>query len=363
MINSRPVSPSAIESELNTLWREITEARQQANPSAKPLSRTRLFNLLVFVPASTVTPQVEETLLALINRQPFRAIVMVADSQSKEATLEASLALPESAGEMRGEVITFTARGVSVLDLPGTVLPLLITDAPTFLWWQTGNPFTHPIFDSLAQAVDRVIVDSLTFTTPLAHLADVAQATHDARFPAIITDLGWALLSPWRALVAQIFDPQATRPYLNNIERVKIAYYQGSPVLAWLLGGWLASRLQWTPTHQSAELLRCAGGQRIEFEAVVDEEGTFAPGYFAGLTLRARDGALFEIGRLPYACAAVHLVVGERESERVLPVRYETTTEWVGRELNRLTRAPLFEAVVALLTQPRSATRGPAEPV
>jgi len=122
---------------------------------------------------------------------------------------------------------------------------------------------------------------------------------------------------------------------------VKIAYYQGSSVLAWLLGGWLASRLQWTPTHQSADLLRCAGGQRMEFEAGVDEEGTFAPSYFAGLTLRTRDGALFEIGRLPYAYAAVHLTVDERESERVLPVRYETTTKWVGRELNRLIRATI----------------------
>jgi glucose-6-phosphate dehydrogenase assembly protein OpcA len=371
---ARPVDPAAIERELSALWMAEAEARKQAGRDAGALTRALLLNLLVFAPAEEPADRAREVIVALTGRQPSRAILMVADGQAQGSGIEAWISLYctkplGEADEVCGEQITVEARGTSVLDLPGTVLPLLLADRPTFLWWQSGSPLKHPIFDRLAHAVDRVIVDSLTFSTPpwtvrqdrLADLAEAVRAIEDEHFLPILTDLGWARLAPWRYLTAQIFDPQAVRPYLDEVERVRLTYYDGSPVLAWLFAGWLASRLEWRPARQEPDRMRFEGGQVVELHAVPPEEGM--SGHLAGVHLTARDGATFEVARLPDQCAVTRVHIGGMKTESVGPMRRETLTDWLGHELNRLTRSAVYEDAVRLVARSRSAASLPRRPI
>lgn len=350
---ARHVDPAAIERELAALWRAEAEAQKNAGGDGKPLARTLLLNLLIFAPDQASAGQARDDVVALTSRQPSRALLMVADERAPGPGIDAWVSIfcttPQDNGAARvcGEQITVAANGPAILDLPGTILPLLLANLPTFLWWQAGLPFAHPVFDSLARVVDRVVLDSLTFADPLENFAEVARAIREERFPAIVTDLGWARLTPWRSLTAQIFDPQAMRPYLNQLERVRVTYYEGSPALAWLFAGWFASRLEWKLASREVAGMRFEGGQTIELATV--PAGGETPGYFAAVELRARAGAVFEVARLPNHCAVTRLNVGGMQTEHVVPVRHETSAEWLGRELNRLTHSATFEAAVSLI--------------
>jgi glucose-6-phosphate dehydrogenase assembly protein OpcA len=352
----KPIDPAAIERELSDLWRAEAEVRKR---DGRPLARTLLLNLIVFAPDEAALDRARDVVVALTGRQPARAILVAADERSPEAGIDAWVSLycttPLSgSAEVCGEHITLTARGTAILDLPGTILPLLLTDVPVFLWWQSGDPLTHPAFGSLARAVDRVILDSLTLPTPMTTIGHIAQVFADAHFPAILSDLSWARLATWRYLTAQIFDPQAVRPYLNAVTRARILYYEGPAVMAWLFGGWLASRLEWKPLMDDAAppdagRMQFAGGQTIELAAA--PLGVESPGYLAGVHLTAHDGATFEVMRLPGACAMTRVRIGELQTERVVPVHPETPVDWLGHELNRLTRAATYEAAVRLIAR------------
>src|SRR5262245_50911597 len=147
----RSVDPAAIERELSALWRAEAERRKQAGGDGKALARTLLLNLVVFAPDQARAHQAREIITTLTRRQPARSIVVIMDYQSKATGLEAwiSLLCNVSAGrdQVCGEEIALTAKGSAILDLPGAILPLLLTGMPVFLWWQSGNPVTHPIFE------------------------------------------------------------------------------------------------------------------------------------------------------------------------------------------------------------------------
>jgi glucose-6-phosphate dehydrogenase assembly protein OpcA len=350
---ARHADPAAIERELAALWRAEAEA-QKTTGGGKPLTRTLLLNLLVFSPDQALADRARDDVVALTSRQPSRAILVTADDRAPAAGMDAWVSIfctapaGGDAARVCGEQITVEAGGESILDLPGMILPLLLPNLPTFLWWQAGDPFVHPVFENLCRAVDRVVVDSLTFAEPPEGFGEMARAARDRHFPAIVTDLGWARLTPWRSLTAQIFDPQAMRPYLMQLERVRVTYYEGSPALAWLFAGWLASRLEWKLSEREGAALRFQGGQMIELASV--PAGGETPGYFAAVELRTRGGGLFEVARRPNRCAVTRLNAGGAQAEHVVPVRYETSAEWLSRELNRLTRSATFEAAVSLIS-------------
>jgi glucose-6-phosphate dehydrogenase assembly protein OpcA len=199
----------------------------------------------------------------------------------------------------------------------------------------------------MVRGVDRIVVDSLTWAAPLADFAEMARTFTNGHFPAVLSDLSWARLATWRYLTAQIFDPQSARPYLNQIERMRIEHDEGSRVMAWLFGGWLASRLEWKLVARTETHMQFAGGQVCEFAStpVIGE----APGHVAGLNLSARDGATFEVIRLPDACTLTRVRIGDMETERVAPLPHETLADWLGHELNRLTHSATYEAAVRLI--------------
>jgi len=347
----RPVDPAAIERELSALWRAEAEARKQTGGDGKALARTLLLNLIVVAPDQAHADRARDIIVTLTRRQPARSIVVIADDHSPETSLEAliSLLCDVSLGseQVCGEEITLVAKGQAILDLPGAILPLLLTGAPVFLWWQAGNPVTHPIFEQMVPAMDCLILDSLTFASPLNEFTEVARALASDPLPVILSDLSWAKLTFWRSVTAQIFDPQAQRPYLNELTSARIKYYAGSPALAWLFAGWLASRLDWTLTQRDEQVWRFAAGQTIEFDAV--PAGDETPGYFAGLELKTRDGADFEVIRLPEECALTRVQVEGAKTERTLSVRYESLPDCLARELDRLNRSATFEAALRVV--------------
>jgi glucose-6-phosphate dehydrogenase assembly protein OpcA len=363
---ARRVDPARVERELAALWREAAEARAR-EASAPVHNRVLLHTLAVYATEPAAAEQARLVAASLSPRQPARTLILEALPDAAPAGLTATVALHHApprngASPVCGELVTLTARGAEAVKLlPGAVLPLLLTNLPSFLWWTSGSPFGHPALAALSPALDRLIVDSLTFAAPAQDWAALDHAVSDPSFAPTVSDLAWARLAHWRYHTAQIFDAPAVLPALKQLQTVTVRHHAGSPVLAWLYAGWLASRLGWALAARESHAIRFAGGQQVQFESL-PPQAELGSGSIAGVRLQAGDGAVFEVSRMGAACAVTHVDAAGRHSERVVSLRPELLSEWLGHELSRLAPVPTYEAALRLLAaQPAASAATPAE--
>jgi glucose-6-phosphate dehydrogenase assembly protein OpcA len=248
----------AIERELTALWKQAAE---EQNGGVQAVTRTCVLNLLVATPGGRELEDATETIARLTAYHPNRAIVISANDTADvgaegraapllDAWVQAHCQLPgPGRPQVCCEQITIEARGTAIAQVPGTVLPLLVPDLPVIFWWPRGAPFDIPLFTRLCDLADRIIVDSATSDAPEAALPRLGAliGTRSA-----ISDMVWARLTSWRELIAQFFDAPAMLPHLATIERV-VVEYEARPgatedrTQAFLLIGWLGSRLGWQP--------------------------------------------------------------------------------------------------------------------
>ncbi len=253
------VDARAVERELTNLW----AAASQGGDSGLAVIRFCLMNLIAYAPNESKVGIMTETVASLAAYYPSRTIMLLNQQGEGDDTIETSLAahcrLPVGGGRpICGEQINITAKGPNAAaDLPGTVIPLLVSDLPVVLWWpnwpQGALTEDYKIqqypFGSLLASADELIVDSIAFPKPVKDMARLAQLRERDNPAVAINDLNWIRLTSWRQLTAQIFDALYLRPFLNGLTSVEVRYKRGkdvaNPNQALLLVGWLASRMNW----------------------------------------------------------------------------------------------------------------------
>jgi glucose-6-phosphate dehydrogenase assembly protein OpcA len=292
----RPFDSVRIERELKALWK--------SPPGSEVFYRAALANLVVPLEAescdrySEVIAEVARRHPARIFRiEPERAAAPDPARLSARATALCHLRAGGGAGfvcsemialewsERTGSLISSAVGSLLIGDLP--VVLLRLDCAPECAW----GP-------ALAERADLVILDSAAQEEPAALPAIWDRAGRHGE-PA--RDLAWGRLEPWRGFLAEIFDRPATAVALPEIRDVTIAHGGAAPPSgAWLLSGWLASRLGWR--------LEGRDGHRWRFRG---------PRGHVDVTL-ARDGAVPELSIL-----SVHVrAAGRRPLDvRIEPVR------------------------------------------
>ena len=98
----------------------------------------------------------------------------------------------------------------------------------------------------MARIADRVIVDSAASDDPGGCLRSIAALLEEEDAPAF-GDLQWVALSPWRSLLAHLFESPERSAMLREVERVEIRHAPDGKCRALLLIGWLAHSLGWKP--------------------------------------------------------------------------------------------------------------------
>ncbi len=312
------VDVASIEQALGRLWKGLGQA--EVSDGRRPPARTSVLNLVVYVPRRSEAAWVTEAIGGLIERHPSRTIVVVADPDAPSSSLDAvaSTNCTQSNNEGRErfcwEQITLTAHGDAAAHAPGIVIPLLLPDLPTYLWWADDVPFGSDLFARMAGLCDRVIVDSALLARPIDGLSKLAALSRDSGDDRGVSDFHWVRLTPWRNLTAQLFDKEDLRPYLRRIEGVRVTYARANkgsgmaPPL--LLAGWLTACLGWSPRPQGARLeggtvrleAERDGGAVVSIELAPDEQTGVEEGDVLSLTLTAtlRDApATFVVARIP----------------------------------------------------------------
>jgi len=201
--------------------------------TGEPIQRTSVMTHIAWVPMQWVEAA-EDVLAGLADRHPSRAIVLVPNPDAEDG-IEANAEVnnyPVGQGRLVCvETIRLHLNG-SRAEVPASVVqPLLLPDLPVFLRWRGLPPFGARPFEELVDVVDRLIVDSTEWPelqAPYAQLAEIFDRV-------TVSDIAWARTSRWRPQLASLW------PGIADVSRIKVT---GTEAQAYLLAGWLRSRLE-----------------------------------------------------------------------------------------------------------------------
>jgi glucose-6-phosphate dehydrogenase assembly protein OpcA len=223
------VSPEAI---MTTLWDTTGSAVVRALESERRSAGALAFGLaltLVVVTDQDSVNEAEVAAKAAAAAHPCRVLIVIRRHlEAPDPRLDAEILIGGRLGP--GEAVVMRMYGRLGLHAESVVLPLLAPDAPVVCWFHNAMP-DKIANDPLGVFADRRITESERGNDPMQALYKraVDYAPGD-------TDLAWAGITGWRALVAAAFDSLSSTPTSAVVTAAE------APTSA-LLIGWLRSRL------------------------------------------------------------------------------------------------------------------------
>jgi glucose-6-phosphate dehydrogenase assembly protein OpcA len=322
---TRSSTPATIEDDLKALWRDV--AREM------PVTRASMANLVVFCACGRgdhidFDAWIGAVPIAdVVRHHPSRVIVL---HHSPDAGAGAPIAAAVSVvtfgtGESCYGFEQIAVRSACAdASLPSIVRSLMRGDVPTSIWWTEDLSHAAPagamgrqlVYDSRGwRDVRRGVLALSPFTK--GHGPDLA-------------DLNWRRLTALRQALVH-----ASRTMVSDqsvaVGDVRVAHGPGEGAVAWLLAGWLASRL----TGASAGRIPV----RVEESPQSDEI------------------LAVSFGQAPNALSAsmnaqrVTLTAGGGAPSFYVAVRQESEAEAVVAELRTLSRDPCLHDALAALTR------------
>ncbi|MFB7907788.1 glucose-6-phosphate dehydrogenase assembly protein OpcA [Kitasatospora sp. NPDC059146] len=222
-----------------------------------------------------------------------------------ETRLDAEILVGSDAGS--GETVILRMHGELASHAQSVVLPLLLPDAPTVVWWPDNAP-QHPAQDPLGALAQRRITDAVTAESPVGQLAQRAQS-----YTPGDTDLAWTRITGWRSMLAAALDQ---RPAAVSSVVVEGESYNPSVEL---LGLWLLNRLN------------------VPVERVV----TGGPGITA-VHLRTKDGDI----TLDRPDGLMGTLSMPGSPDRQVALKRRETSELIAEELRRLDPDDIYSSAV-----------------
>ena len=271
---------------------------------------------------------------------PMRAlvatVVAVGPSDRLGAAAEALQSLGD-AGTVRGILIsegdssapparvagnTVAFHGLKPAFFNNAVASLRLSSLPTLVWWRGGRPDT---LDGLAGLADRIVLDD---DQPDPIWSRAVTLFDDSAF----SDLRWARLTQWRALMAHFFDIPEVLAAAADFSRLTIA--ASDPMSARLFAAWLQSSIQFRDGF-TVELVNGSEGTPIDEIRLGDHEQELVIRLAAHRT-----------------CLETEVSVrGHRGASRLVSLGDQTLTGLITEELRIRARDAAFErALVHLMS-------------
>ncbi len=364
--SSVPADASRVEQELRHLWRSEAEKSE-----AGPVLCSRTLNLIVYCRNFADVQRATSLLDPIITQHPCRAIVVspaAPDAQEEIHTEVSASCLTSHFGNryIGRELVSLAAKPAAHHRLASIVRALVLPDLPVFLWWRDARLLGSQLFQQLSDVAERIIMDSagledLSADWPRIHA--LAQ-----RPSAAVSDLAWSRLTPWRQLIAQLFDGAVRASYLQHVQRIVVEFgLEGSqPKIlpdALLLGAWLARQLgfsdprpvtpEQTQDQQAAaawELRRGESCLRLELRHG-KRPGSGVTAVF--LTCHGEPHAVFVVSRTQdgKGLATRAELPGQATLRRLVRTGDESASRLVSSELEILGRDLLYEQVLRVAGQ------------
>ena len=355
------VDVRAIERELTSLWK-------QAGEDDGGVIRACLLNLIIYTPNAEFSNEVDQVIAEVTAGHPCRAILIIANPEAAEPHLSARVTsrctMPTATSkQVCCEQVTLEAGGDRVNEVASAAIPLLLSDLAKYLWWRAVPRLGDRVFKRLVDTSDRVIIDSAEFASPHEDLMTLATLLRESPRWAAFSDLNWARLTAWRALLAGFRDVALYKRPLDQLERVVIectppaADPSAIPPRALMLAGWLASRLDWrlnqsgtTRKDRSTLFEFETRGPRVSVEFVTTQNAAIEAGRIALVALSGSGSSSisFNVKRsVDRSRIETDVTLGdERKIQRVLSYENWSEAELVGRELEILGHDRVYEQAI-----------------
>ncbi len=213
------VDITKVDRQLSSLWKQLAKESETGWPV-----RTHVSNLVVHTESWSEVQRIAVGLKKLASRHPSRAIILIPDRADERSSIDAELTVecpPGAAGlpSLYYECIVLTIDGRAADHLSSVVIPLLMPDLPTYLWWPGPPPFGHRALHRLLSVADQLVIDSAEFSWPGDGYADLARLCSGKQG---VNYFNWAWLSAWREIIAQFFDGAVLAPYASVIHSVQV---------------------------------------------------------------------------------------------------------------------------------------------
>jgi glucose-6-phosphate dehydrogenase assembly protein OpcA len=210
----------------NAINKKITGLREEGGA----ITLSRVLTLVISVDSDDVLEDSIEAANFASREHPCRVIVVVAGDRDTGPRLDAQLRVGGDAGA--GEVVVLQLHGELAGHASSVVLPFLLPDTPVVAWWPRGGPDV-PARDPLGRLAIRRITNATDCSDPMAAIKSRLQG-----YTAGDTDLAWARITYWRALLASAVD----QPPYEPITSALVSGLRDEPSLD-VLAGWLAARI------------------------------------------------------------------------------------------------------------------------
>ncbi len=361
-----------LEKELAAMWGgDATGANADGSPQAG-VTRACVLNLVVYSTVQDDRAAIDQLLEAVTEEHPCRALVLIADREASQPKLDAYVSTrcqisPKGGKQVCGEQVTIEAGGTIVDTVATAISPLLVPDVPVFLWWKDIPQSDDQLFDRMAAMSDRVVIDSAAFDNPHDDFLSLARVIREHGKFMRVSDIDWGRLTAWRTLVASFWDVPDYRPHLDQISRIDIEYSPSAlkpedvAAQAWLVVGWLASRLGWEVVAAKSEaeggVVRVemrAGERPIQIVMRRSEDGAESGGMISSLGLfDEAGGAEFHTERLAELKLKTRAKLADDEHEVGRVLAYEAKSEGrrLSRELGFLARDEVYERATAVVAR------------
>ncbi|HEY2765358.1 MAG TPA: glucose-6-phosphate dehydrogenase assembly protein OpcA [Pseudonocardiaceae bacterium] len=200
----------------------------------------RVLTLVIITDDGEHVEQAIEAANEASREHPCRVLVVAKGAKRAATRLDAQIRVGGDAGA--SEVLVLRLYGPLAEHGDSVVIPLLLPDCPVVAWWPDTAPAV-PAEDPIGMLAQRRITDTAAARNPIKALdaRRISYADGD-------TDLAWARLTPWRALLAAALD---LRPH-ENVDAAVVTGAADNPSTD-LLAGWLRSRLRVPVRRRASE--------------------------------------------------------------------------------------------------------------
>ncbi|MCV7279504.1 glucose-6-phosphate dehydrogenase assembly protein OpcA [Mycolicibacterium flavescens] len=260
----------------NDINKKITDLREEGGA----ITLSRVLTLVISLDSDDLLEESIEAANFASREHPCRVILVVpGDRSAAESRLDAQLRVGGDAGA--GEVVALRLHGELADHAGAVVLPFLLPDTPVVAWWPAGGPEV-PAKDPLGRLAIRRITNATQCSDPLA-----AIKSRLGGYTAGDTDLCWARITYWRALLAAAVDQEPHEP----IDGALVSGLRDEPSLD-VLAGWLANRI-------GGPVRRAVGELKVELTRGSETITLKRPqdGTTATLTRTSRPEALIPLAR------------------------------------------------------------------
>lgn len=238
-----------IEDALDELWGPAAELAGGPDIDQPSVTRVVLANIVV-VALNEESARVGRTVEAITGEYPSRTIVIRPGGPDRAigAELAAVCHLPSSGrAQVCSERIILRAGPNALELLPGAVRSLLLSDLHHVVWCADDPALVPHLLAQLAEDATRLILDR---PDPGPDPAGLAAILEDSRDP-LPRDLSWYAITPWREIIAPLFDTATSHPAIRAVESlvVRSETNEGGqvPRLAVWLASWFAGQFGWRP--------------------------------------------------------------------------------------------------------------------